>query len=157
MLERLLNSAILAAAALTIVACATPPAVSERVADAAAAPLVNTHWRLTQLGGQVIDNPPGASAVGFQLQPQNPRITGFAGCNRMFGGYLLDGAQLKFDQIGATKMACLDESRMKLEQDYLQMLSLVASWKISDSSLQLQEAGGATLAMFVASDVTPAE
>ena len=150
MQKRLPHSGILAAVAQTIAGCSAPPAIPERVADAAAAPLVNTHWRLTQLGERVIDNPPGAAAVGLQLQPQNPRVTGFAGCNRIFGGYLLNGEQLKFDEIGATKMACLDQSRMQLEQEYFQMLSLVASWKISGSSLQLQDAGGAMLATFSA-------
>jgi heat shock protein HslJ len=74
----------------------------------------------------------------------------------MFGGYLLNGDQLKFDQIGATKMACLDESRMKLEQDYFQALSQVAGWKITDSSLELLDAGGATLTTFVADDAVAA-
>jgi heat shock protein HslJ len=143
------------ALALTIGACATPP-VSEKVQNAAAAPLVSTQWRLTHLGGQVLTNPPGANAISLQLQSDNPRVTGFAGCNRMFGGYLLNGDQLKFDQIGATKMACFDESRMKLEQDYFQALSQVAGWKITDSSLELLDAGGATLTTFVADDAVAA-
>ena len=139
----------IALASLTIAACATAPP-SERVDGAAAVPLVDTSWRLTNLGGRLVDNPPGGNAVGLQLQPQNLRLTGFAGCNRMFGGYLLDADQLKFDQVGATKMACLDESRMKLEQEYFQMLSLVARWKIKGSSLELTDSGGAPLATFVA-------
>lgn len=143
------------ALALTIGACATPQ-VSEKVQNAAAAPLVNTQWRLTHLGGQVLTNPPGATAISLQLQPDNPRVTGFAGCNRMFGAYLLNGDQLKFDQIGATRMACLDESRMKLEQDYFQALSQVAGWKITDSSLELLDAGGETLTTFVADDAVAA-
>jgi heat shock protein HslJ len=83
----------------------------------------------------------------------NPRVrlTGFGGCNRMFGGYSLDGDQLKFDQIGATKMACLDPSRMRLEQSYFDMLSRVARWKITDNRLALLDTAGATLGTIVAS------
>ncbi len=136
--------------ALTIAGCAAPPA-SGKVDTAAAAPLVNTTWRLTHLGGQVLDNPAGASSVRLQLEQQNPRVTGFGGCNRMFGGYLLKAEQLKFDQIGATKMACLDESRMKLEQDFFQMLSQVSGWKINGSTLELLDTGGTTLAAFAVS------
>jgi|SRR5689334_9661248 len=136
-------------AALTSAGCATAPP-SEHVAAAAAVPLVNTNWRLTNLGDRVIENATGGSAPGLQLQPQNMRLTGFAGCNRMFGGYLLNADELKFDQVGATKMACLDESRMRLEQQYFQMLSLVARWKIKGSSLELLDSGGATLATFAA-------
>jgi len=139
----------LALAALTSSGCATTPR-SERVATAAAVPLVNTNWRLTNLGERVIENPAGSAAVALQLQPTNMRLTGFAGCNRLFGGYLLDADQLKFDQVGATKMACVDESRMKLEQEFFEMLSAVARWKITGSSLELLDAGGSTLATFAA-------
>lgn len=128
-----------------LAACASPP--GEQVSGAAAVPLVNTHWRLTQLGGQVLE---GGNSPDLQIQAQNPRIAGFAGCNRMFGGYTLSGDQIRFDQMGATKMACVDAARMKLEQDYLQMLSQVARWKITASTLQLLDATGAPLASFAA-------
>lgn len=146
--------ALVAVVSLTIAGCAAPPA-SETVKGASAAPLVNTPWRLTHLGGLVLANPAGDKAVGLKLEPQNPRVTGFGGCNRMFGGYLLNGDQLKFDQVGATKMACLDESRMKLEQDYFEMLSRVSGWKINGSSLQLLDAGGESLATFAAAAPAP--
>lgn len=137
--------------ALTILAACADVPRSERVDSASAVPLVDTQWRLTQLGDQVITSPAGANAMGLQLQAQNLRLTGFAGCNRMFGGYSLNGEQLKFDQVGATKMACLDESRMRLEQEYFQMLARVARWKITDSQLTLLDTEGATLGTFVAS------
>jgi heat shock protein HslJ len=146
-LSTLFAAALLAA--LTSAGCASAPR-SEHVAAASAVPLVNTSWRLTNLGDRVIENPDGGNAVSLQLQPTNMRVTGFAGCNRMFGGYLLNADQLKFDQLGATKMACVDQSRMKLEQDYFQMLSAVARWKITGSSLELLDAGGGTLATFTA-------
>jgi heat shock protein HslJ len=122
----------------------------DAVAGASAVPLVGTPWRLTQLEGQLIDNPSGAAALSLQLQAQNPRVTGFAGCNRMFGGYLLEGEQLRFDQLGATKMACLDENRMKLEQRYFDVLMRAARWKITDDILELQAASGTVLARFAA-------
>jgi heat shock protein HslJ len=149
----LLPGAILLAA-LTSAGCATAPR-SEHVATASAVPLVNTNWRLTNLGDRVIENPVGGNPVALQLQPTNMRLTGFAGCNRMFGGYLLNADQLKFDRVGATRMACVDESRMKLEQEYFQMLSAVARWKITGSSLELIDASGSTLASFAAA--APAE
>jgi len=142
----------LAAACLTIAACASP--APERVRGAASAPLVNTQWNLAQLGDQVISGSEGANAVGLKLDAQNPRVTGFGGCNRMFGGYSLNGDELKFEQVGATKMACLDPSRMRLEQSYFDMLSRVARWKITDSSLALLDTEGATLGTFVASMAT---
>jgi putative lipoprotein len=112
--------------------------------------LVNTAWRLTQLGGQVIGNHQGPAAINLTLEPRNPRVTGFAGCNRMFGGYTLDADQLKFDQLGSTKMACVDQERMQLETRYLDTLANVARWKITGSTLELLDAHGEALATFAA-------
>ena len=147
-MNTLSRCAALGAMALTILGCTVPG--SEKVAAAAGVPLVNTNWQLTQLGDQVVNGLAGGNPPSFQLQAENPRITGFAGCNRLFGGYLLNGEELKFDQIGATKMACLDETRMRLEQQYFDMLSRVAGWKITDSTLELSDAGGTRLATFAA-------
>lgn len=149
----LLLCAILLNLGLTIVAGCQMGA-REEVAAASAVPLVNTNWRLTQLEGQIVDNPSSERAISLQLQPQNPRATGFAGCNRLFGGYLLEGDQLRFDQLGATKMACVDENRMKLEQRYFDALARVARWKITDSSLELYGASGNPLATFAAEMAT---
>ena len=143
-------AALSAALTIAILAgCAAPPR-SERVDGAAAAPLVDTQWRLTQLGDQVMIGSSGPDAVGLRLQAQNLRLTGFAGCNRLFGGYSLNGEQLRFDQVGATKMACVDAARMRLEQDYFQMLARVARWKIDGSQLTLLDSADQALGTFVA-------
>ena len=147
----LLLCAIAANALLTIGAgCATqdPAARSPEVAGASSVPLVATQWRLTQLGGELVDNPAGASAVGLQLQAQNSRATGFAGCNRMFGGYALSNDTLRFEQMGATKMACMENPRMQLEQRYLDMFSNVQRWKITGNTLELLDGSGQSLAAF---------
>jgi heat shock protein HslJ len=138
---------------LTIVAgCQMAPGDTprEQVASASSVPLVSTSWRLTQLGDETVDNPPGERAISLQLQPQNLRVVGFAGCNRMFGGYLLNGETLKFGQMGATKMACVDEQRMQLEQRYFEVLAQVAQWRITGSTLELRDAAGARQALFAA-------
>jgi heat shock protein HslJ len=138
----------LVAGVLTTAGCTTP--ASEEVARAAAVPLTGTSWRLTQIGDQLVDNPPGDAAAHIQLQAGNSRVTGFAGCNRMFGGYSLDGESLKFGQVGATKMACLEEGRMELESSFFDTLSRVARWKITNSTLELLDDSGRSLATFAA-------
>jgi putative lipoprotein len=147
MITRAMLLAVLGA--LTTSACTTP--ASEQVASAAAVTLTNTNWRLTQLAGQLVDNPAGGNAIGFQLDAQNPRMTGFAGCNRMFGAYVLGGDALKFDQVGSTKMACLEGDRMQLENRFTAALMQVARWKITGEVLELLDPGGNPLASFAAS------
>jgi heat shock protein HslJ len=152
----LLPCAIAASALLTIGAgCATQdPAVrnsdtrNTEVAGASSVPLVATLWRLTQLGSEVVQNPAGANAVSLQLLAQNSRAAGFAGCNRMFGGYALSNDTLRFEQMGATKMACMENARMQLEQRYLDMFANVARWKITGNTLELLDAAGQSLATF---------
>lgn len=147
------NSMWLTAAAITLVSSGCGTVGKKEVAPAAPANLLDTHWRLTQVGEVVVPNPAGTREVYFSLQSQNPNVVGFSGCNRMFGHYALAGEQLKFDQIGGTRMFC--DVRMELEQRFLAMFEYVAAWKISGNTLQLLNASGGTVAGFeVSSDTT---
>jgi heat shock protein HslJ len=116
------------------------------VKEASTLTLLNTQWRLTMLGDEVVDNPAGERAVHFLLQPSNTNVVGFSGCNRMFGQYALDGASLKFNGLGGTRMFC--EGRMELEQKYLAMFGQVGGWKVSGSTLQLRDASAKAVATF---------
>jgi heat shock protein HslJ len=140
----LLLCAVLAAGALTT-SCST---TSGPGMETPALPLLNTQWRLTQLGEETVDNPAGERAVNFLLQPSSTNLVGFSGCNRMFGRYALNGATLKFDGLGGTRMFC--EGRMPLEQRYLAMFSQVQRWEISGTTLRLLDANDKTAATFAA-------
>ncbi|HEU5134999.1 MAG TPA: META domain-containing protein [Steroidobacteraceae bacterium] len=120
--------------------------VSQPVKEASPMTLLDTSWRLTQLGDEVIENPPGAKAVNFLLQPSNTGLVGFSGCNRMFGQYALEGSSLKFDGMGGTRMFC--EAHMDLEQKFLAMFGQVAGWKIEGTTLQLLDNTGKAIATF---------
>jgi heat shock protein HslJ len=145
---------VLGLAALTTASGCMTRQATRAVADASAVGLVDTQWRLSELGGQVLINPEGTNTVGMQLQAQNSRVVGYSGCNRMFGNFVLEGDTLKFAQMGGTRMACTEAERMQLEQRYLDMFSSVARWKIIGNSLQLLGTTGAPLATFVAMPAT---
>jgi len=145
--------AMLCALTLTMFAGCTTRGAAE-VKEASAAPLVGTQWRLTQLGEEVVTNPAGAREIHLTLQAQNQRVTGFAGCNRMMGGYALSGDELKFDRPGGTMMAC--EGRMDIEQRFMAMFENVARWKISGNTLQLLDASGKAIATFESPPATSA-
>lgn len=115
------------------------------------ATLVDTSWRLTLLGNEVIDNPPNERAVQFALQSKNLLVTGFAGCNRLMGRYVLAGDRLKFDQLGGTKMFC--DGRMELEGKFLGALAQVARWRINGATLELLDADGRTIGTFAAQEL----
>jgi heat shock protein HslJ len=94
----------------------------------------------------VVENPAGDRAVSFQLQPSNSQVAGFSGCNRMFGRYALEGASLKFDGLGGTRMFC--ENGMALEQRFVGMFQNVAGWKITGNMLQLLDGEAQVVATF---------
>jgi heat shock protein HslJ len=66
----------------------------------------------------------------------------------MTGGFVLDGQQLRFDQIAGTMMAC--GSGADLEKAYLSMFPQVRGWEISGDTLRMLDPGGHKLATFVA-------
>lgn len=149
--KTLLLCGILGAGALTTFAGCSLFAPAD-VAQAPAVPLADTHWRLIQLGDQMVDNPPGARDIHFVLQAQNTTVSGDSGCNRMFGRYALNGASIKFDQMGGTRMFCQD--RMEVEQKFLAMFATVARWKITGQTLQLLDASGSAVGTFAATVAT---
>ena len=110
------------------------------------AQLLNTYWKLTELGDQVITTPQDAREIHFVMESENPRVHGFSGCNRMMGGYVLNGNELKFDQLGGTMMACT--ANMEVERKFLAMFGEVARWEIAGETLTLVNADGKTLAVF---------
>jgi para-nitrobenzyl esterase len=55
-------------------------------------------------------------------------------CNRGFGSYTLDGADLTIGPIGSTRMACPDDS---LDRTFVEDLEAVVSYAIADGNLHL--------------------
>ena len=75
------------------------------------------------------------------------RITGFAGCNSLTGGYTLSADKVKF-VIATTKMMCPEE-QMAVEDFLLKALSSATSYKIEGDVLELLD-GETMLATFKA-------
>jgi putative lipoprotein len=124
----------------------TPPPKIQTVTSAT---LLDTRWRLTRLGEQLVENPVGANAVHISMESQNTNVTGNSGCNRLFGRYALENDMLKFDGLGGTKMFC--EARMDLEQRFTNALMSVMRWKITGTTLELLDERGIAVATFEAS------
>lgn len=132
---------------LLLGACANPvPPTTPAGAAISTAQLLNTYWKLTQLGDLVITTPQDAREMHFVMHAENQRVTGFSGCNQMMGAYVLDGSELRFEQMGGTMMACV--SNMDLEPRFLSMFGQVASWDIQGETLQLLDANRKPLATF---------
>lgn len=116
----------------------------ERVPNAA---LAGTRWRLTHLGRvttKVADDPCGAHIV---LDGAG-RVAGSDGCNRIGGGYRLEGDKLAFSQLSSTRMACAEG--MEQAQRFALALGSVARYRIAGAHLELLDRTGASQARFEA-------
>jgi len=118
--------------------CETPPLVA----------LEDTYWQLAQLGGTPVTLAAGQRAPYVVLDSTRHRASGYAGCNRMMGGYSVDGVKLTFTQMAGTMMACLQG--MEMEQALHEALARVTSWRIEGDRLDLLDANGAVVAAFTA-------
>lgn len=113
---------------------------------AATADIRNTRWNLVALGDKAIMPGDTGRAAHITLAPDSKQVTGSGGCNRMFGVYELNGANLRFSGVGSTKMAC--KGGMDTENQFLGSLLRVKTWKLAGQELELSDSTGAVLARF---------
>lgn len=90
---------------------------------------LNGSWKVTAINGKTINNENPTMVIDIP----EAKLSGFAGCNRMFGNIVLDGTPygIAFTQIGATRMACPD---MTTEQTFLSALEKVTGFYIVNNS-----------------------
>lgn len=113
------------------------------------ADLENTYWRLTRLEGQPAIVGEKQQQPHLVLRAEDRRVSGSGGCNRLMGGYVLDGDKLSFGKLGATRMACPSEV-LNAEQAFLHALEHVKTWKIVGEHLEMFGVDGKPLARFEA-------
>ena len=113
-----------------------------------AAPLEKTEWKLIWLGSTKIELGVPQQVPYIQLDPENHRVSGSGGCNRLSGTYELEGNHLKFTQMAMSRMACLHGG--ETENAFTQALDLVTAWKIVGGTLLLMDADQQVVAKFSA-------
>lgn len=120
------------------------------------APLMETEWRLRQLGDRVI---PAARDTRRELSltfqdATEPAGTGLAGsysgssgCNRVVGTYTIANGTMALTS-GGTLMACKDDAAT--EAAFVALLKATRAYRITGRVLELMDADGARLAKFEA-------
>jgi len=101
--------------------------------------LENTYWKLVRLRDEPV------TVVENQREPHvilrsDRRVSGSGGCNRLTGGYRVDGNRIAFEKFASTLMAC--QAGMEQEQAFLGALGQVARWRVLGSHLELFDARG---------------
>ncbi len=119
---------------------------------AAAVPLRQTYWRLTEVvdGAAVAPPAEGADAAHLVLARDSDRAAGAGGCNRFAARYTLAGGQLRFDALASGLRLCLQGGTSELA--YLQQLQAVTSYLQQGRMLELRDRAGKPLLRFVAQE-----
>lgn len=130
---------------LKLVEMSAASACPAQDADKVDAPkLEDRTWVLVQLGEQHIAPPKQGLGAHLILMSKEQRVAGSGGCNRLMGGYTLDGNKLGFSKMASSMMFC--EGSMETEQGFLLILDKVANWSMDSGLLVLKDGSGNVLA-----------
>lgn len=110
--------------------------------------LQNTYWRLRQINGQSVVLAKNQREPHLVLGSKDNRMHGFAGCNRMMGGYESAAETLHFKGVAVTMMACPEG--MDTELAFTRALEQTQRYHIDDATLNLLDAEGKLLAQLEA-------
>jgi putative lipoprotein len=122
----------------------TPPAADPAPETPATPDILNTVWRAEAIRGEAI--PPNADtslSIADDL-----RAGGRGGCNSYFAQVRLEGENLVFSAIAATRMACTEGTIATLEAGYFAALGATRFWRVRDDRLQLLDASGQEVVQF---------
>lgn len=99
--------------------------------------LSSTFWVLENLDGDTFYEIGNTEReIGFRLEPDNNRISGYGGCNSFMGNVSVSGSRVSFTEVGSTKMSCPGLSFD--EVDILKVLELAKIYTINDGRLELR-------------------
>ncbi len=118
----------------TVVACQPSPMADPSPAEFRAA-VSGVEWTLRELNGSPAPLGAGARAATLQFEADTARAAGFAGCNRWFGSYTLEGRALRFGAVGMTRMACSEG--MELEQQFAAALEATRRYELTGTQLTM--------------------
>ena len=113
------------------------------------ASLSNTYWKLMAIDGEeVVMGEKQQREAFFQLNDADASLKGFAGCNQFSGAFNVNGNDLSFGPIAATRKACAEG--MEREADFFQILDSTAYYSIHEHDLTLLNHAKKPIALFQA-------
>ena len=93
-------------------------------------------WKLVSVDGMTA----GASTRAYlELNAEQTRFSGNAGCNRMFGSANVQGRRVDFSGVGTTRMACTEPRVRRLETAFVRALENVDRFRQRGNALELYD------------------
>jgi heat shock protein HslJ len=107
-------------------------------------PLRGTYWKLVRLSDAPVRAAEKQREPHLIFANSELRLSGSGGCNRVTGGFEVDGDTLRLRGMAGTMMAC--PTGMDQEQRFLQAMTTVERHRIRGNYLELLDAAGAVVA-----------
>lgn len=104
----------------------------------------NIQWTLTYANGRMVTN----SRAYFEIDADQTRFTGNAGCNRMFGAVTLNDRRIEFWNVGTTKMMCKLPSGNVSEMAFLNAMGKASRYAQLGNTLHIYDRNGRTVLRF---------
>jgi heat shock protein HslJ len=109
--------------------------------------ILDTQWTLTELAGATVPQVANSQMPSLRLGPDDGRVSGHTGCNRLMGRFTLAGDQLTFpDPLATTRMACVSATGGEQERRFLEALRQSRRFTVRGTRLTLYGESGDALA-----------
>ncbi|MFC6329498.1 META domain-containing protein [Alloalcanivorax gelatiniphagus] len=109
------------------------------------ADLANTYWKLLQVEGRAVPAPQGQNRQAHLVfHAQQGEVKGNTGCNSLSGRYQSEDRRLTLENLASTEMACTGDN---VADDFMAVLSRVASFQVEGQRLNLYDGEGTLLAV----------
>lgn len=124
--------------AFVLAGCTTQPGSSSP-----APTLAGTSWTLVEIEGAPLARDAALEPISIAFDADGSRVSGYGGCNRFSGGYVVTDARLRFEPLAMTKMACLKGGDH--ETAFHQALASVTQWRIAGDTMEMRDGRGAVV------------
>ncbi len=104
----------------------------------------NIQWTLSYANGRVVTD----SSAYFEIDAEQKRFTGNAGCNRMFGAVTVNDRRIEFSNVGTTKMMCKLPSGNGSEMAFLNAMGKASRYAQLGNTLHIYDRNGRTVLRF---------
>ena len=93
-------------------------------------------WVLVEMKGVPVQQSGGRRDAHITFDIATKKFSGNGGCNQINGNYSIDKKEIRFTEVGSTKMSCSD---IEFENTFLSLLSSVDRYEVSGADLLLKK------------------
>lgn len=99
--------------------------------------------RIAEIYGERVPGRAGRNAPRITFDAAKSRFSASVGCNRIGGGYAVNGKTFRFSRVFATRMACPGATGRR-ERAFLAALERVRGWRVDKRGLMFTDGSGKT-------------